>query len=90
MADTAAQMTSIRQITKDEVYDAVAPTDFGAMLEIDEHIALAVTSDEVTPKFAAMGTTPLSSPTIQSFEQLISQDLGWLTEAVKAADLQMN
>lgn len=58
--------------------------------KLREHIALAVTSDEVKPKFAAMGTTPLSSPTIQSFEQLISQDLGWLTEAVKAADLQMN
>jgi hypothetical protein len=35
MADGAAP---IRQITKDEVYDAVAPTDFAAMLEIDRHL----------------------------------------------------
>ena len=44
MADTAA---SIRQITKDEVYDAVAPTDFGAMLDIDRHLNRSTAFDRI-------------------------------------------
>ena len=45
MADTAA--SSIRQITKDEVYDAVAPTDFGAMLEIERHLTRSDAFDKI-------------------------------------------
>ena len=44
MADSAAP---IRQITKDEVYDAVAPTDFGAMLEIDRHLTRSSAFDKI-------------------------------------------
>lgn len=44
MADSAA---TIRQITKDEVYDAVAPTDFGAMLEIDRHLNRSTAFDKI-------------------------------------------
>ncbi|MEZ5994471.1 MAG: ferritin-like domain-containing protein [Hyphomonadaceae bacterium] len=44
MADTAAP---IRQITKDEVYDAVAPTDFGAMLAIDRHMNRSTAFDKI-------------------------------------------
>lgn len=45
MADSAAP--PIRQITKDEVYDAVAPTDFGAMLEIDRHLNRSTAFDKI-------------------------------------------
>jgi hypothetical protein len=44
MADSAAP---IRQITKDDVYDAVAPTDFGAMLEIDRHLNRSTAFDKI-------------------------------------------
>ena len=44
MADSAAP---IRQITKDEVYDAVAPTDFGAMLDIDRHLTRSSAFDKI-------------------------------------------
>ncbi|HRO02482.1 MAG TPA: ferritin-like domain-containing protein [Terricaulis sp.] len=46
MADSAAPNT-IRQITKDEVYDAVAPTDFAAMLEIDRHLNRSTAFDKI-------------------------------------------
>ena len=36
-----------RQITKDEVYDAVAPTDFGAMLAIDRHMTRSTAFDKI-------------------------------------------
>lgn len=44
MADSAAP---IRQITKDEVYDAVSPTDFGAMLAIDRHLNRSSAFDKI-------------------------------------------
>src|SRR5512145_2986302 len=44
MADSAAP---IRQITKDEVYDAVPPNDFGAMLEIDRHLNRSSAFDKI-------------------------------------------
>lgn len=58
--------------------------------KLREHIAMAVASDEVKTKLMAMGTTPFASPNVQSFDQMINQELGWLTEAVKDAHLQMN
>jgi hypothetical protein len=44
MADSAAP---IRQITKDEVYDAVPPTDFSQMLEIDRHLNRSTAFDKI-------------------------------------------
>ncbi len=45
MADAAGN--PIRQITKDNVYDAVAPTDFGAMLDIDRHMTRSSAFDKI-------------------------------------------
>lgn len=45
MADGAQPI--IRQITKDEVYDAVAPTDFAAMLDIDRHMNRSGAFDKI-------------------------------------------
>jgi Long-chain fatty aldehyde decarbonylase len=48
MADSAQNAVSgVRQITKDEVYDAVAPTDFGAMLAIDRHLNRSNAFDKI-------------------------------------------
>ena len=49
MADSAAPnlANSIRQITKDEVYEAVPPTDFGAMLAIDRHLNRSSAFDKI-------------------------------------------
>ncbi len=49
MADSAAPnfRNEIRQITKDEVYDAVPPTDFSAMLEIDRHLNRSSAFDKI-------------------------------------------
>jgi hypothetical protein len=44
MAEGAAP---VRQITKDEVYDAVAPTDFAAMLDIDRHMNRSSAFDKI-------------------------------------------
>ena len=44
MADSAAP---IRQITKDEVYDAVPPNDFSKMLEIDRHLNRSSAFDKI-------------------------------------------
>ena len=43
MADGA----SVRQITKDVVYDAVAPTDFAAMLDLDRHLTRSDAFDKI-------------------------------------------
>jgi len=43
MADGA----SVRQITKDVVYDAVAPTDFAAMLDRDRHLTRSDAFDKI-------------------------------------------
>ncbi|MES1158565.1 MAG: ferritin-like domain-containing protein [Terricaulis silvestris] len=45
MADAAG--SPIRQITKDEVYDAVAPTDFGAMLDVERHLHRSSAFDKI-------------------------------------------
>ena len=49
MADSAAPnfATDVRQITKDEVYDAVPPTDFSKMLEIDRHLNRSSAFDKI-------------------------------------------
>jgi hypothetical protein len=49
MADSAAPnfTDNVRQITKDEVYDAVPPTDFSQMLEIDRHLNRSSAFDKI-------------------------------------------
>ncbi len=49
MADSAAPIgeNNVRQITKDEVYDAVPPTDFGAMLALDRHLHRSSAFDKI-------------------------------------------
>jgi len=37
----------IRQITKDQMYDAVAPTDFGAMLDVERHLNRSTAFDKI-------------------------------------------
>lgn len=39
--------TAIRQITKDSVYDAVAPTDFAALLDVDRHLTRSTAFDKI-------------------------------------------
>lgn len=55
-----------------------------------ENIAAAVANPEVKAKLASTGTTAMSSPTSAAFEAQITQELAWLTDAVKAANLQLN
>ncbi|HAC59907.1 MAG TPA: DUF3066 domain-containing protein, partial [Rhodobiaceae bacterium] len=40
-------MTEIRQITKDNAYDAVAPDDFPAMMEVDRYNARSTAFDKI-------------------------------------------
>jgi hypothetical protein len=47
MAIMAADGGVIRNITKDELYDAVSPTDFGAMLAIDRHMTRSTAFDKI-------------------------------------------
>jgi hypothetical protein len=42
-----AEATAPRQITKDHLYDAVPPTDFGAMLDIDRHMTRSTAFDRI-------------------------------------------
>jgi Long-chain fatty aldehyde decarbonylase len=48
MADSATlNINPVRQITKDEVYDAVPPDDFAPMLEIDRHLTRSSAFDKI-------------------------------------------
>lgn len=40
-------MTDVRQITKDDAYDAVAPDDFAAMIEVDRYAARSTAFDKI-------------------------------------------
>lgn len=55
-----------------------------------EHIATAIATPDVKAKLQGMGTTALASPTSQGFEAMLTQELAWLGEAVKHANLQLN
>jgi len=55
-----------------------------------ENIAAAVANPDVKAKLASTGTTAMSSPTSAAFEAQITQELAWLNDAVKAANLQLN
>ena len=55
-----------------------------------QNIAAAVANPDVKAKLASTGTTAMSSPTSAAFEAQITQELAWLNDAVKAANLQLN
>ena len=42
-----SQMSDVRQITKDEAYDAVAPDDFPAMMNVDRYNARSTAFDKI-------------------------------------------
>lgn len=53
-------------------------------------MAIAIATPDVKAKLMGIGTTAMSSPSAQSFERLVAQELAWMTEAVKNANLQLN
>lgn len=58
--------------------------------QLRENIATAIAAPDVKGKLSAIGTTAMASATPQAFESLITQELAWITEAVKGANLQLN
>lgn len=58
--------------------------------QLRESISTAIANPEVKTKLSAMGSTPIASPTSQAFETMVAQDLAWMAEAVKNANLQLN
>lgn len=55
-----------------------------------EQMAAALATQELKTKFAGIGSIAISSTTSASFEALIQQDLAWITESVKHANLQLS
>lgn len=53
-------------------------------------VANAIAEPDVRAKLMGIGTTPVASATPQAFEALVAQDLGWMADAVKAANLQLS
>jgi tripartite-type tricarboxylate transporter receptor subunit TctC len=58
--------------------------------QLRHNMATAIAHPDVKAKLAGIGTTAMSSPSPQAFEALVAQDLAWMTEAVKQANLQLN
>lgn len=58
--------------------------------QLREQMATAIATPEVKTKLMGMGTTPMSSTSPQAFESLIAQELAWMNDAVKHANLQLN
>lgn len=58
--------------------------------QLRSNMATAIAQPDVKAKLAGIGTTAMSSPSPQAFEALVAQDLAWMTEAVKHANLQLN
>lgn len=52
-------------------------------------VAAAIAEPDVKSKLIGIGTTAVASTTPQAFEAVVAQDLAWLTEAVKGANLQL-
>lgn len=72
----------IRQITKDSVYDAVAPTDFAALLDVDRHLNRSTAFDKIISATHDHFWDPLdpryidfTEPFDMENEQLIPDDL---------------
>lgn len=53
-------------------------------------VAAAVVDPEVKTRLIGIGSTPIASATPQAFEQMVAQELAWMTDAVKRANLQLN
>lgn len=58
--------------------------------QVRENMATAITTPDVKSKLANIGTTAMASTTPQAFESLVAQELAWMTEAVRSANLQLN
>lgn len=70
-------------------FAAVRGTPAPVIETLRASIAGAVADPGVKAKLIAIGTTAFSN-TPQAFESLITQELNWMREAVKAANLQLN
>lgn len=70
-------------------FAAVRGTPAPVLEQLRAAIAAAVVDPDVKAKLMGIGTTAFSN-TPQAFESLISQELGWMHDAVKAANLQLN
>lgn len=68
---------------------AVRGTPAPVIEQLRAAVAAAVADPDVRSKLMGIGTTAFSN-TPQAFESLIAQELGWMTDAVKAANLQLN
>lgn len=58
--------------------------------QLRESMAAAIATPDVKAKLTGIGTTAMSSTSSQAFETLVAQELTWMTEAVKNANLQLN
>lgn len=70
-------------------FAAVRGTPAPVIEQLRAAIAVAVADADVKSKLMAIGTTAFTN-TPQAFEALITHELGWMGEAVKAANLQLN
>ncbi|MFO1220518.1 MAG: tripartite tricarboxylate transporter substrate binding protein [Burkholderiaceae bacterium] len=70
-------------------FAAVRGTPAPVIEQLRAAVATAVADADVKSKLIGIGTTAFSS-TPQAFEALITQELGWMNAAVKAANLQLN
>ena len=58
--------------------------------QLREQMATAIATPDVKAKLMGIGTTAMASPSVQSFETLVANELAWMNEAVKNANLQLN
>lgn len=58
--------------------------------QLREQMAIAIATPDVRAKLMGIGTTAMGSPSTQSFETLIANELAWMSDAVKNANLQLN
>jgi len=70
-------------------FAAVRGTPAPVIEQLRAGVAAAVVEPDVKAKLIGIGTTAMAS-TPQAFESLIAHELGWMSEAVKSANLQLN
>lgn len=58
--------------------------------QLREQMATAIANPEVKTKLMGIGTTAMVSSSTQAFEAQLAQELAWMSEAVKNANLQLN
>lgn len=71
-------------------FAAPAGTPPAVVEKLRQAIATAIQSPEVKPKLMAIGTTPFASDSAKAFQDLVAQELRWMDQAVKAANIQFN